>query len=98
MNALGLRRAVQIEAVLAHARHAEIIEHAADRDHQRVVAEPPSRDQLGAARVVDRLEQDFAPATIEAAHSAKLESEMMGTSVREVVEAVSLDAQGAGRD
>ena len=98
VNALGLGRAVQIEAVLAHARHAEVVEHAADRDHQRVVAEAPSRHQLGAARVADRLEQDFAPAAIEARSSAKLESEMMVAGVREVVEAVRLDAQGARRD
>ena len=68
VDALGLRRAVQKETVLPHARHAEIVEHAADRDHQRVVAEPPAGHQLRAARVGDRTEQDLAPRAIEAAH------------------------------
>ena len=37
VDALGFGRAVEEEAVLGDARHAEVVDHAAHRDHQGVV-------------------------------------------------------------
>ena len=98
MDALGLGGAAEIQAVLVDAGHAEVVEHAADRDHQEVVAEPPPGHQLGAARIADRVEHDLAPRPIEAAHLAELEAEAVARRMREVVEAIGLDRQRAGRD
>ena len=98
MDALGLAGTVQIEAVLLDPRDAEVVEHAADRDDQRIVAEPAPRHDLGAARIRDRLEHDLAPGAIEAAHPPELEGKAVRAGVREVVEAVGVDPQRAGGD
>ncbi len=98
MNALGLGRAVEEQAVLGDPRHAEIVDHAADRDHQRVVAEAPRRGDLGAAGILHRVEHDLLAAAVEAAHPAELEGVVMGAGMGEVVEPVGIGAQRAGRD
>ena len=82
--------------MLPHARHAEIVEHAADRDDQGVVAELPAGNDLGAARIGHRTENDLAPRPVQAAHLAELEDEVVRARVREIVEAVGIRAQGPG--
>ena len=98
LDPLGLRQAVEIEAVLGDARHTKVVQHAADRDHQGVVAETLRRHDLGAAGIVDRLEQDFARAAIEAGHAAELEGEVMPARVHQIVEAVGSGLQRARGD
>ncbi len=98
LDALGLRQAVEIEAVLGDARHTEIVQHAADRDHEGVVAETLRRHDLGAAGIVDRLEQDFFRAAIEAGHAAELEGEVMPARVHQIVEAIGSGVQRARGD
>src|SRR5688572_820044 len=54
MEAVGLLATVQDMAPLGHARHAEIVGPAAEREHKMVVAEPPfAYDlQVGSVRPV----------------------------------------------
>ena len=73
MDPLGLGRAVEVQAVLGHPGHAEVVDRAADRDHQRVVAEAPRRRSRGRSRrPPDRARSPARP--IEATHAAELEA------------------------
>jgi len=88
---------VERERVLGHARHAERVGEAADRDHQRVVPERPRRDHLLAAVIADRADGDLAAHAIEPLERAEREGEVMPARLREVVELVLVDVHAARR-
>jgi quercetin 2,3-dioxygenase len=93
MEAVGLGGAVEGHRVLDDARRAEIIDIAAHGQHQQIVADAPSAMLL----VHHRTDQHFARGPIEADHLAVAVLEAMPMRLREVIELVDIEVDGAGR-
>ena len=88
------------EGVLAHARRAEVVRLAADRDHQRVVGDAPLGQDLARPR------RRFTGADARSARAARSsparaperEGEVVPARLREVVELVVVHVHAAGCD
>ncbi|KAF1036532.1 MAG: hypothetical protein GAK34_03306 [Delftia tsuruhatensis] len=72
VEGIGLAARVDHEAVLVHARRAEIIGAAAHGDHQPVVGNAPARHDLAAIGRLDGGQQHLAGLAVQAAHFAGL--------------------------
>jgi len=98
MEAVGLGGAVEGHRVLDDARRTEIIDITADGQHQQIVADAPSRHDLLAMLLVHhRTDQYFARGPIEADHLAVAVLEAVPMRLREVIELVDIEVDGAGR-
>ena len=86
------------DGVFAHAWRAEIVVHASDRNHQRVVAESTLRCELLAFFAVRRRDDDLAALAVEPLHRAQTEPEVMPVRLRDVVQRLIVDAQRSRRE
>ena len=98
VEAHGLRRRFQRHREFRDAGRAEIVGHAADGDHQRVVADRPRRGDLAAFLVERGGEAHLLGGAIEPDHLAKTASETVPVRLREIVHLVDAGIHAAGRD
>ena len=96
VEALGLGGGVEQDAVLGHARCAEIIGAAADGDDQGVVVQAARRYQLAAVLVEGRGQADALGGAVQALQAADLELEVVPLGLGDIVELVLGRVQRAG--
>ena len=98
MKAQRVGGRLQPHRVFAHTRGAEIVALAADRDHQRVVAEGALRRDLPAFVIDMGRHQYLAPRAVQAHHFADAVAEVVPVRLREVAHLVGAHVHAAGRD
>jgi hypothetical protein len=84
--------------VLLHPRRSEIVGDAADRDHQRVVADRAHRGDQAAVLVDIGAEVHQTPGAVERDHLAEAEAEAMPVGLGEIVELVPGNVHAASGD
>lgn len=98
MEAVGLGRAVEGHRMFDDARRAEIVDVAAHGQHQQIVSDAPGgHDLLALLLVHHRTDQHLARGPIEADHLAVAVFEAVPMRLREVVEFVHIEIDGASR-
>ena len=98
MEALGVRERIERNRMCRNTRHVEIVADAADTEDQSVVAQRAAREHQRAVVVVDGIERKLVPRAVEAGDGSLLEPEVMPVSEREIIDAVDIGIQAAGRD
>ena len=98
MKRCRLGRGLQRHGVLGDAGCAEIVGDAADRDHQRVVADGPWRGDLAPLVIEGGGEMHFLGGAIEPDHLAQTIAEPVPMRLGEVVQLVLAGVQAARRD
>src|SRR5262245_21859962 len=86
MEQLSLLRGLQADGVFLHARRSEIIVQAANRDHQRVIADMGFRCDFSPLLVTKWRDVDEPPRPIEPVHFARAISEPMPMGLRQEID------------
>ena len=88
---------VERDRMLRRTRHAEVVAHAADANHERVVRQRAARKHLLPLGTDDGLERDLPARAVERAERALAKPKMVPVRDREVVEIVRVGIHPAGR-
>ena len=98
MEAIGLLRALECDGVFDDAWGAEIIDAAADRQHEQVVIDASRRHDFIAVLIVHGADQYLFGVAIEPHHFTVPVTEPMPVRLREVVEFVDVEIDGSRRE
>ena len=97
-EALRVGSGLELHRVLGHARRSEVVAEAANRHHQRVVAEHPLSGHLLTLVVDVGGHQHLAPRAVETDHGADAVAEVVPVRLREVADLVGAHIHAAGGD
>lgn len=95
MKAIRLLRALERDGVFRNARCAEVVDAAADSENKDVVVDATSRHDLLAILVMHRPDEHLPCRAIKPDHLAKAIAEAMPVRLREIVEFVYVEIDGA---
>jgi len=97
MQALTSRRRLERHREFRNARRAEIVGHAADRNHERVVAHGPRRRDLATLLVERGGKPHFLRGAVKPDHLAEAVAEAVPMRLGEVVDLIDAGIHAAGR-
>ena len=97
-EAVGLFAAVEVEAMLLHAGHAEIVRDRSQRQRKDVVADRVARDQLAAVLVLDGGEADRLGPAVDTFQAALKEAVAPARAVSAIADLVEIGVKRSGGD
>ena len=95
---VGLHAAVEVEAMLGHPRHAEIVRHRAQRDREDIIADGVSGDQLAPILVLHRRKADGLGRAVDPVETALEEAIAPAIAVAAIADLVEIGVERASSD